>query len=103
MTCAHWNPSPVARTDASGNGASNVTLRLVPERGKKRHGARQPSGMSLSKPIAQLIGEGCLWWGGSMRHFFVSSFVVRECWEDEDALVIHMGMIVGMRDVSISM
>ena len=38
-----------------------------------------------------------------MRHFFVSSFVVREYWEDEDALVIHMGMIVGMQGVSISM
>ena len=36
-----------------------------------------------------------------MRHFFVSSFVVREYWGDEDALVIHMGMIVGMRGVSI--
>jgi len=38
-----------------------------------------------------------------MHHFFVSSFVVREYWEDEDAPVIHMGMIVGMRGVSISM
>ena len=53
------DPIPsVARTDASGNGALNVTLRLAPGRGKKRHGAWQPSGISLSKPIAQLIGEG---------------------------------------------
>jgi len=34
---------------------------------------------------------------------FVSSFVVRECWGDEDAPVIHMGIIVGMRGVSIRM
>ena len=38
-----------------------------------------------------------------MRHFFVSGFVVREYWEDEDAPAIRIGMIVGMRGVSISM
>ena len=38
-----------------------------------------------------------------MRHFFVSSFVVWEYWGDEDAPVIHMGMIVGMQGVSTRM
>jgi len=66
------NPS-VARTDVSGNGAPNDTLRLAPGRGKKRHGARRPSGMSLSKPIAQLIGEGSSWWGGGARVVFSSA------------------------------
>ena len=38
-----------------------------------------------------------------MSFFFVSSFVVQEYWEDEDIPVIHMGMIMGMQGVSISM
>jgi len=41
--------------------------------------------------------------GWEHASFFVSSFVVRECWGDEDAPVIHMGIIVGMRGVSIRM
>ena len=32
-----------------------------------------------------------------MRQFLVSSFLVREYWGYEDELVIHMGVIVGMR------
>jgi len=40
---------------------------------------------------------------GACVIFFVSSFVVLEYWGDEDAPVIHMGMIVGMRCVSIRM
>ena len=40
---------------------------------------------------------------GSTRRFFISSFVVWEYWGDEDALVIHVGMIVGMQGVSIRM
>lgn len=38
-----------------------------------------------------------------MRHFFRQRFVVREYWGDEDAPVIHIGMIVGIRGVSIKM
>jgi len=48
------DPIPgVTGTDASGNGAPNVTLRLAQGLGKKRHGARRPSGISLSKPIGR--------------------------------------------------
>ena len=41
--------------------------------------------------------------GWEHASFFVSSFVVRAGWGDEDAPVIHMGIIVGMRGVSIRM
>lgn len=42
-------------------------------------------------------------WEHASFFFSVSSFVVREYGEDGDAPVIHMGMIVGMRGVSIRM
>jgi len=60
--------------------------------------------MSLSKPIDQLSGNRELVVGSGHASFFVvSSFVDRECWRDEDAPVIHMGIIVGMWGVSIRM
>jgi len=74
MTRARSTPNPsVARTDASGSGAPNVTLRLAPGRGEKHHGARWPSGMNLSKPIGQMIGKGSLWWGGGAHVVFSSA------------------------------
>ena len=50
------NPNPVpdaivAHTAAGDNGAPNVTLRRAPGRGRNFHGARRPSGMSLSNPV----------------------------------------------------
>ena len=50
------NPKPVpdaivAHTAAGDNGAPNVTLRRAPGRGRNFHGARRPSGMSLSNPV----------------------------------------------------
>jgi hypothetical protein len=58
--------------------------------------------MSLSKPIGPLVGgEGEFVVGvGDACQYFVSASL---CRGNEDAPVIHMGMIVGMRGVSIRM
>jgi len=39
--------------------------------------------------------------GWEHASFFVNGFAVQECWGDEDAPVIHIGIIVGMQGVSI--
>ena len=77
-------PPSAARTTAGDIGVPNVTLRCAPGRGKYFHGAWRPSGMSLSKPacVRAFRDEGR---GGRGRN----------------APVIHMGMIVGGRGVSI--
>jgi len=91
-----------ACTAARANGA--------PGRGRYFHGARRPSGISLSKPVRGVtakggsVGGGGIVWGrfDSCQHFVITDAGVyggRGIW---GALVSHMGTIAGGRGVSIS-
>jgi hypothetical protein len=83
---SHHGPIPipddaiVVRTAAGDNGAPKVTLRRAPGRGRNFHGARRPSGISLSNPVCVKVvcalpfvygcgGAGVQGWGfmGSRR------------------------------------